>query len=299
MAPFECGVVVPVRDEGSVLDGTVPALLAARGRMAARIVWVCNGCTDDSAERIRRHAGPGAEIVVRDVPGKTGALQAGDDALGTLFPRLYLDADARLRPGDLPRLMAPLISGATEMTGARYAFDDAAATPISAAMARCWLSLPHARDGCFVGAIGLSRSGRARWDAWPDLLGDDVFAASMIPAERRTIVRDAVVTTLPPPSFAGWIAMRRRWLRGERQLRRLGIAVPGADGQRAALLRRMVEPGDMAGAWAFVAARLIAAATAGGGETAWLPARRRGAPAASAGRRAPDRGEGQPMAERE
>ncbi len=274
MALFDCGVVVPVRNEALVLDETVPALLSAASGIKARVIWVCNGCTDDSAERIRHHAGPAAEIIIRDAPGKTGALQAGDDALGDLFPRLYLDADACLRPGDLASLMIPLITGAAEMTGARYVFDTAATTRISEGMAMCWLALPHAKEGCFVGAIGVSSSGRARWREWPDVTGDDIFAVSMVPPALRMIVRDALVTTRPPPDFVGWIKTRRRWIEGERQLRKLGLEAPRADGQRAALFARMVTPRTMFGAWAFAMARIFASAVARNDATDWLPYRK-------------------------
>lgn len=274
MALFDCGIVVPVRNEALVLDETVPALLAAARGTRARVVWVCNGCTDDSADRIRRHAGPGAEIIVRDAPGKTGALQAGDEALGDLFPRLYLDADACLGPGDLASLMTPLRTGAAEMTGARYAFDTASATRLSERMALCWLALPHAKEGCFVGAIGLSASGRSRWRDWPDVAGDDIFAVSMVPPALRMIVRDARVTTRPPPDFVSWIRTRRRWIEGERQLRTLGLEAPRSDGQRAALLARMVTPRTMSGAWAFALARICAGLTARTDATDWLPNRR-------------------------
>ena len=84
-----CGVVVPVRDEADLLPRTVPALLEAASGERARIVWVCNGCTDDSVSRIRSLAGSGAEILVLAEAGKAAALQAGDEALGGVFPRVY------------------------------------------------------------------------------------------------------------------------------------------------------------------------------------------------------------------
>lgn len=91
--PGPFGVVVPVRNEAATLPRTVPALLDAVAGRPARVVWVCNGCTDDSAALIRRHAGDTAEIIELGGAGKTLALQAGDEALGQIFPRFYIDAD--------------------------------------------------------------------------------------------------------------------------------------------------------------------------------------------------------------
>jgi hypothetical protein len=159
--PFTCGIIVPVRDEVMTLRQTVPALLAAARGEHARIVWVCNGCRDDSARVIRGLAGSEAEVIEISTPGKTLALQAGDAALDAqdLFPRLYLDADTSLRPGDLSRLLQPLRLGHADLVAAAHAFDLSGASPVSAAIARCWLALPFARKAAVLGAVGVSRGG--------------------------------------------------------------------------------------------------------------------------------------------
>jgi hypothetical protein len=52
--------------------------------------------------------------------------------------------------------------------------------------------------------------------------------------------------------------MRARWLRGERELRALGLHPPAADGQRGDLLWFLVRPHTFPGAFAFCLARLLA-----------------------------------------
>ncbi len=250
-------VVVPVRDEAALLPRTVPALLAAARGSDARIVWVCNGCTDGSAALIRRLA-PGARVIECARPGKAAALRAGDAAMGGLFPRIYLDADTWLGPGDLARLAAPLRDGSADMTGPAHAFDPAGASRVSRAVGACWLALPHARTAGFLGAVGVSAAGRARWEEIPDIAGDDIFMAARIPAHRRRIVAGVTATTPLPPGFAGWVRRRARWRRGEIALARLGLAAPAAPGQRAALRARLRAAATAPGALAFVAVRLLA-----------------------------------------
>lgn len=258
--PFTCGIIVPVRDEMSVLLETIPALLVAAQGERPRIVWVCNDCRDDSANVIRRLAGPDAEVIEISTPGKTLALQAGDDALGMgdLFPRIYLDADTSLRPGDITRLLRPLRMDRADLVAASHAFDLSRASPVSAAIARCWLALPFARKSAILGAVGVSRRGRALWSNWPEVTADDMFMAAKVPRTRQLMVADAIATTRPPSTFSGWVRMRIRWLRGERQLRDLGLHPPGVGGQRKDLLRRLVRPGSLLGAFAFCLARVLA-----------------------------------------
>jgi cellulose synthase/poly-beta-1,6-N-acetylglucosamine synthase-like glycosyltransferase len=274
---FTCGIVVPVRDEERTLSQTVPALLATAKGENARIVWVCNGCRDGSARVIRQLAGPAAEVIEITMPGKTLALQAGDEALDTqdLFPRMYLDADTVLRPGDLGRLLHPLRTGQADLVAATHAFDLSEASSVSAAIARCWLALPFARGAAVLGAVCISRSGRAHWEGWPRITADDLFMSATVPSDRQNMVADALATTRPPSSFSGWVRMRARWLRGERELRALGLHPPAAAGQRWHLLSRLFRLHTFPGAFAFCLARLLAVPLAWcQADVSWRPDRR-------------------------
>lgn len=271
------GIIVPLRNEAAMLPATVPKLLAATKGDSARIVWVCNGCSDDSAALIRRLGGPAAEVIELARPGKTAALQAGDEALGTLFPRLYLDADTWLHPGDPARLVQPILSGAADLVAPRLRFDTAGASVLSARIGACWMSLPHARTAAFSNAIGLSAEARALWDRWPEITGDDIFVSAKVPAHRKLIIPEAMATISMPKTFAGWVRMRARWLKGEAELARLGLVPPRPAHQRSSLLRQMARPDTAIGAWALVTARILARmARTDAHASAWVPDRATG-----------------------
>lgn len=263
-----------MRNEATLLPLTVPKLLATTKGDRVRIIWVCNGCNDDSAAVIRRLVGAGAEVIELLFPGKTAALQAGDDAMGDLFPRLYLDADVWLGRGDPARLMQPLFAGAADLVAPRLRFDTAGASPLSARIGACWMSLPHARTTAFSNAIGLSAAARALWDRWPEISGDDIFVSATVPVHRKLIVPEALATIRIPKSFNGWVKMRARWLKGEAELARLGLSLQRPTRQKLSLLRQMLSTDTALGAWAFVAARIFAQMTqANDTTTAWLPDR--------------------------
>lgn len=271
------GVIVPLRNEAAMLPLTVPKLLAATTGNNARIIWVCNGCSDNSAAVIRRLAGPAAEVIELARPGKTAALQAGDEALGPHLPRLYLDADTWLNPGDPARLMRPVFSGEADLVAPRLRFDTTGASAVSVGIGTCWMSLPHARTAAFSNAIGLSSAGRALWDRWPRVTGDDVFVSAMVPVHRRLIVPEALATISMPKTFAGWVRVRARWRKGEAELARLGLVLPRVARQRSSLLRQMVRLETAHGAWAFVTARMLAQLAATDAQaSAWIPDRAAG-----------------------
>lgn len=271
-AMVKLAIVVPVRNEAAVLGTTVPALLRAAGP-DAHIVWVCNGCTDNSAELIRAIAGERGKVIELERPGKSAAFQSADDYLGALFPRVYFDADAWFQPEDISGLLRPLIEGKADLVAPRHGFCPDGVSAVSAAMAECWLALPFASQAAFSCAIAVSEAGRSRWQQWPDITGDDMFVASCIPAERRMIAEDVIAITRPPVGFMGWVRMRRRWRKGERELSALGLKLPTARNQRSALLRRLISPRHAFGAWCFVAARLLAEIPWQGRAGAWLPDR--------------------------
>ena len=270
-SPF--GLVVPVRNDAAALRETLPCLLSEMSGLPVRPVWVCNGCIDESAQVIRTLAGSDAKIIELSQPGKTGALQAGDEALNGLFPRFYLDADVILSPGALSALLRPLREGRADLVAARRIHTAHGVSALSAAMARTWDSLPFAHQAAFLGAVGVSEAGRSSWGRWPNVMGDDVFMASSIAPHRRAMVPQVTASTRPPANFIGWVRMRARWLQGEAELVDLGLAAPKAHGQRNALLRQMLMPESALGAWAFAAARLLAPLYRNSAAPDWQPDR--------------------------
>lgn len=87
--------VIPAYNEGRVLARCLDALhgycAAADARCPLHVVVAANGCTDDTVAVARRYRG----VTVVDIPdsSKRAALDAGDEAAGDVFPRVYLDAD--------------------------------------------------------------------------------------------------------------------------------------------------------------------------------------------------------------
>ena len=110
-------VVIPAYQEGNVVGRCLRALTAP-GAPPLEIVVAANGCTDDTVANAR--AVPGVAVLDLPAPGKSGALNAGDAAVGT-FPRIFLDADVTLGPGALQALVAALAEPGTLGFGVHFA----------------------------------------------------------------------------------------------------------------------------------------------------------------------------------
>jgi hypothetical protein len=271
-------IVVPVCNEAPLLPQTVPRLLASASELGATIVWVCNGCTDDSLSILRCLTAEDQNVCVIElaIQSKTLAMQAGDEVMGQLFPRFYIDADVHLQPGDLERLFAVLDSNSADLVGPGIDFDCSRATRVSASIARCWLALPQAKEMAILGVIGVSQAGRACWKDWPDILGDDIFVRAVVPLTRSCRVSKTKATSPAPKNFFAWIRTRKRWLAGERQLRIMGLNNPQHPDQRTALLVRLRKGPDRLGALAFFSARMLAGMSRfARGDTNWTPDRKR------------------------
>src|SRR3954451_3121722 len=84
-------IIVPAHNESSVIARTLSQWVGNPVSHEIRVVVVCNGCTDDTANVARRF-GPTVHVVEADIARKTHALNLGDQISG-VFPRIYADAD--------------------------------------------------------------------------------------------------------------------------------------------------------------------------------------------------------------
>lgn len=245
--PFD--VVVPARNEAAALRRTAPALAAALCGTGGRAIYVLNATTDGSAEVLR--AVPGLEplIVERASPGKARALASGDRAARSGV-RFYLDADVRVAPGTFEAMAAPLAQGRADLVAARIRVSVDGARPVPRRVGRIWGDQLARRPDAFMALTGYGPDGLRARGPWPDVIADDDWARNRIAPSRRLILEDVTVEIDAPRTVADWIAVRARWLRGSRELRRL---FPGGPPPVRTALRG--DPLDLA---AYLAVRLAA-----------------------------------------
>lgn len=277
-------IVIAAHNEENMIGPSLDALRVSEGTGPIAIVVSANGCTDRTVARARR---PGVVVVDRPEPGKAAALNAGD-LVATGFPRIYLDADIHVPPGALdaviecfartPKVLVVVPRRRLETTGRPW--------PV-----RSYFSiqerLPAFRTGLFGrGMVAVSAEGRARFDAFPDMIADDLFLDSRFTdAEKAELGGIEVVVAAP---FTTRDLLRRlvRVRRGNAQLRAAAaegrIDAPVRRADRWSWLRDVVLPHPRL----LLAAVPYVAITA----TAGLLARRKAGPDGGWGRDASTRG---------
>jgi glycosyltransferase involved in cell wall biosynthesis len=194
-------VVIAAHNEGRVLGRCLDALLAGGGP-GLDVTVVANGCTDDTAAVAR--ARDGVRVIELAEASKPAALNAGD-AAAVGFPRVYLDADIPLSGAAVRTLAAALPDGGPAAGGPALAAVPRR-QPVLAGrplLVRAYYAvhnrLPAIATGLFGrGVIVVSEAGRARFDRFPDLTGDDLFLDSLFTMDERVVV-EAVAAPVGTP----------------------------------------------------------------------------------------------------
>lgn len=249
-------VVIPAHDEAEVIERCLAALTADGQAADLEVVVVCNGCSDDTPARARR-AAPRAKIVELPEASKTAALNAGDAAAGTVFPRLYVDADVVLDHRSALALVAGLER--TDCAGARPRFELSGRPWIIRAFYDVWRHQPYLNDRMVgTGVYGLSEKGRSRFDRFPAITADDQFVMQLFSPEERAIAPGASFTVYPPYTIQGLINMRTRAYRGNTELARSGLAGHPPTGGAARALAAQAARGRILEVAVYVAVNAVA-----------------------------------------
>jgi glycosyltransferase involved in cell wall biosynthesis len=186
---LDLSVVIPAYDEAQRIGPTLARLHAFLARLAGgtvryEILVVDDGSTDGTADVVERLAATISHMrVIRSRPnrGKGAAVRVGMlEARGAV--RVMCDADCSMPPEELPKLLAPIGSGAAEIAiGSRYADGARSLGPQQPLYRRLWSRLanrvvqrslvPGVRDTqcgfkAFTARAAQDLFGRGRIDGW-------------------------------------------------------------------------------------------------------------------------------------
>ena len=266
-------VIIPAHNEEAVIERTLRGVLAD-GIEDLEVVVVVNASTDRTAE-IARSIDPRVTVIETPTPGKTNALNLGEQSL-TSFPRVFLDADIELKPGAMRALLAA--SG--------HPYPIVSPLPVYD-MSGCSLGIrlfmqaegfnhyfghgaPNG-SGCFV----LTESARSRWDAFPNIVADDGFVHGHFKPTEAFTVRSGSAVVKPPRDLPSMIRVRARVRRGTYEFKQMfPHLVENHESQVGGVLTRMLVrpwtwPALVVYAWVRVRERQLAKAQIAAGETGW------------------------------
>lgn len=213
-------IVIPAHNEEAVIARTLSTLLADARRGEFDIVVVCNGCTDATQSISEGFADRGVRTISIQTPSKIAALNAGDREVQAM-PRVYLDADVRITADSVRKLVATLNAGAL-VAAPRAQLDVDQCSALVRAYFTVWSELGHVNRGLGSGVYALSRDGRARFDDFPSVMGDDYFIYCLVDEDDRISPVDAVATVVPPQTIKDLAKRRLRIEKGNAEIRSEG-----------------------------------------------------------------------------
>lgn len=260
LATPTASIVIPAHNEERAIRTGLTVLLADSRPGEFSVVVVANGCIDATAmiaRQVGRELDREVTVIETPHPSKTASLNLGDSTLGT-FPRIYLDADV-LCPTDTARaLVTALDRHAAELVVPSRRLDLVDASIPVRSYYKAWQRLDAVRAGLAGrGVYAFSRTGRARFGRFPDLVADDYWAVSQAPEGASRIIPEEV-TVRPPANLRALLRVRSRVYAANRSLGRTA----GPEGGARQVARLLDRPGSLPSALAFLALTALARARA-------------------------------------
>jgi glycosyltransferase involved in cell wall biosynthesis len=264
-------VIIPACNESTVIKRALTGITNRARLGEIDVIVVCNGCTDDTAQQARQIEPP-VRVIETPIGSKTHALNLGDAAAGSVFPRVYMDADVVINIEDLRALANRLDRG-----------DILAAAPTGIAVVEGggWLArwyydiarlLPSARDGFGgSGVYALSREGRRRFGQFPNIIADDMYVQSNFRSHEYETITSATSTVFWPARLRDIFRTRIRVKRGHHQVAR---AFPGRSHDRRRNHATLLALFRRSNLWAKLAVYCAVVVTAE--MAAFLPSRKKG-----------------------
>ena len=178
------------------------------------IILVCNGCTDDTADKARAYLQDYAnlKVIETDVASKVHALNLGDEhAKG--FPRAYIDADIALDGKALSETIRIMDHNSSILVAAPKLNVDTSRSNFGVrAFYTIWMQLPYFSKGQMVGSgvFILSKKGRSHFQRFPEIISDDGYVRSLFSESERQMIKEAAFTIFAPKTLKNLIKIKTR-----------------------------------------------------------------------------------------
>ncbi len=232
-------VIIPAHNEATVIGRCLDSLVDGLPPGALEVIVACNGCTDGTEDVVResRHQ---VRLVSSDKASKAAALRAGEDS-ASIFPRLYLDADIVIQGSSVRAVLDCLRNGQAMAARPPISYDLNSADFLVRSYYRARVKVPSLLGSLWgAGLYGLSDKGRARFESFPDLIGDDLFVDQCFAREEILIVDCPPVVVSVPRRTRDLIRVLRRTYQGNAQNR---AAVAAGEDTSTSTFRELAKVG--------------------------------------------------------
>lgn len=236
-------ILIPAYNEQAVIGRTLQSLTAGMTPAEFQLIVICNACHDDTAGAARA-AAPDALVLETDTPGKTNAMNMGR-AQAQSDVIVCLDADLSVSADHIRRLIAPLRSGLAQAACGRMDVDLTGCSLLVRMFYAIWMHNPYFSKGKFGGLFAMSGEGASRVFPLPNIIADDEFTSRNFAPDEKAFVSDCRFTVHAPRRVGDLMKIRRRSLRGTRQIAEMGLAAErttGAGSLKQIILKALARP---------------------------------------------------------
>jgi glycosyltransferase involved in cell wall biosynthesis len=219
MSEFSTTIIVPAHNEEAVIARTLSSILRDAKPAEFKVIVVCNGCNDQTAETVRRMFST-VDVLELGEASKTAAINAGlRAARGT--DALLLDADIEIDTYAVRALVNALKAPAVEAAIGHMVIDVQGASWPVRAFYRVWSRHPYLSNGKFAAVIALTEDTINRIGELPPVVADDTYLRRQFSAENVAVVDEVSFRVRVPRTLPALIRVRSRVHRGNREIDRL------------------------------------------------------------------------------
>lgn len=237
-------ILIPAHDEAQVIGRTLWYLSRGLPLDQFRVVVIANGCADATAARARA-ALPQALVIETDRAGKCHALNLGYEAADKNAPVVCLDADLDVTAEAVVALIAPLADGRALAACGKMDVDTSGVSPAVRVFYQGWRTNPYFARGKFGGLFALAPEGAARVFPLPEITADDEFIRRSFGSAEIAFSPACRFVARAPRTLASLVQVRRRSLRGAREVSRMGKASPERGSARRMILNTLSAPATL------------------------------------------------------
>ncbi|WP_164659297.1 glycosyltransferase family 2 protein [Tropicibacter sp. Alg240-R139] len=236
-------ILIPAHNEAAVIGRTLWFLSRGLPQNAFEVIVIANGCTDATAARTRA-AVPQATVIETERAGKCHALNLGYAASAKGGPVIFLDADLDVTSDSIKALIAPLTTGTAQAACGQMDVVTTHASPLVKAFYRGWRTNPYFTRGKFGGLFALSAATAARLLPLPEITADDEFIRRSVPVPDIALVNGCNFSARAPANLSDLIKVRRRSIRGARQLGKMGLFRPDPSSLPRMIHQALTKPSE-------------------------------------------------------
>lgn len=212
-------IIIAACNEESIIRDTLRSLTKGCEDGDYQILVVCNGCSDSTGKIIQQEFN---SVIYASIDQASKALAIRyAESLSPGFPRLYLDADIKLKAADAKALfdigteqMAPalIIPSSTVIT-------EQSQTAVKR-FYKAWYNTRFVQQlGFGAGAYLINKAGRMRFNVWPRLIADDGFIRSQFNTSEIHIQHSIKVFVKAPLTTSTLIKVKARSKLGNLELK--------------------------------------------------------------------------------